>query len=116
MFLDFRHRLLAITPTAKEPVSDEMRDVIATAATNLGFITGGIAESLKGSDVRFADLKRKPGTSVYICLPLSTLDVSDRYFRLLLDSFLAQLLEEGQRGRGKLVLAIVDEIAQIGRT
>jgi type IV secretion system protein VirD4 len=104
----------AITPTPKDPVSDEIRDVVATATTNLGFITGGIAESLKGSDFRFADLKRKPGTSVYICLPLSTLDVSDKYFRLLLDCFLADLLEEGQRGRGKPVLAIVDEMAQIG--
>jgi type IV secretion system protein VirD4 len=93
---------------------DELRDVIATAITNLGFITGGIADSLKGSDFRFADLKKKPGTTVYVCLPLSTLDVSDKYFRLLLDCFLTDLLEEGQHGKGKSVLCLVDEMAQIG--
>jgi type IV secretion system protein VirD4 len=81
----------------KEP-SREMGDVISTAITQLGFIgNAAIAQSLSGSDFRFADLKRKPGTTVYICLPLSLLDICDKYFRLILDTAIADLLNEGTR-------------------
>lgn len=81
----------------KEP-SREMGDVISTAITQLGFIgNAAIAASLSGSDFRFADLKRKPGTTVYICLPLSLLDICDKYFRLILDTAIADLLNEGTR-------------------
>ena len=95
--------------------SNEVNDVISTARTGLGFIgNAAIAQSLSGSDFRFSDLKRKPGTTVYICLPLNKLDVCDKYFRLILESFLSDLLNEGQRGKGKPVLAFVDEMAQLG--
>ena len=93
----------------------EINDVIATAITQLAFIGNeAIAESLSGSDFRFSDLKRKPGTTVYICLPLNLLDICDKYFRLILETALADLLSEGQRGAGKPVLAIIDEMAQLG--
>jgi type IV secretion system protein VirD4 len=93
----------------------EMQDVISTARTQLGFIGNeAIAASLSGSDFRFSDLKRKSGTTVYICLPLNMLDICDKYFRLLMECFLSDLLNEGQRGKGKRVLAIVDEMAQLG--
>lgn len=98
-----------------DPSSKEVQDVISTARTQLGFVSNAaIAESLSGSDFRFSDLKRKPGTTVYICLPLHLLDVSDKYFRLLMETALADLLNEGQKGKGKPVLAIIDEMAQLG--
>ena len=76
----------------------EIGDVISTAITQLGFIgNAAIAESLSGSDFRFSDLKRRPGTTVFICLPLSMLDVCDKYFRLILETALADFLNEGAR-------------------
>jgi type IV secretion system protein VirD4 len=97
------------------PDNREVNDVISTAITQLGFIgNAAIAESLSGSDFRFSDLKRNPGTTVYICLPLNMLDICDKYFRLILETALSDLLNEGQRGAGKPVLAIVDEMAQLG--
>jgi type IV secretory pathway TraG/TraD family ATPase VirD4 len=93
----------------------EMEDVIATAVTQLGFISGAIAESLGGSsNFRFADLKRSPGTTIYVCLPLDTLDVTDKFFRLMVDCLLADLLAEGRRGKGGPVLTIIDEMFQLG--
>jgi type IV secretion system protein VirD4 len=98
-----------------DPQNKEVNDVISTAITQLGFIgNAAIAESLNGSDFRFSDLKRKPGTTVYICLPLNMLDICDKYFRLILETALSDLLNEGQRGAGKPVLAIIDEMAQLG--
>ena len=92
----------------------EVTDVIATAITQLGFIgNAAIAASLGGSDFRFSDLKRKFIT-VYICLPLNLLDICDKYFRLILETALTDLLNEGRRGKGKPVLCIVDEMAQLG--
>jgi type IV secretion system protein VirD4 len=100
---------------AGSEASREMHDVISTAITQLGFIANAaIAESLSGSDFRFADLKRKPGTTVFICLPLNKLDICDKYFRLILECFLSDLLDEGQKGKGKAVLGIIDEMAQLG--
>lgn len=101
-------------PLNTEP-GREMQDVISTAITQLGFIgNAAIAESLSGSDFRFSDLKKRPGTTVFICLPLNMLDVCDKYFRLILETALSDLLNEGQRGRKKPVLVIVDEMAQLG--
>jgi type IV secretion system protein VirD4 len=42
------------------------------------------------------------------------LDVTDKYFRLVLETALADLLNEGRRGRKKPVLVICDEMAQLG--
>lgn len=96
-------------------LSREVGDVVATAITQLGFIgNAAIADSLSGSDFRFSDLKRNTGTTVYICLPLNMLDVVDKYFRLLAETLLSDLLSEGRRGRGKTVLFIIDEMAQLG--
>lgn len=95
--------------------SREIGDVISTAITQLGFIgNAAIAESLSGSDFRFSDLKKRAGTTVFICLPLNMLDVCDKYFRLILETALSDLLNEGRRGRKKPVLVIVDEMAQLG--
>ena len=45
---------------------------------------------------------------------MNKLDVCDKYFRLLLECFLSELLNEGQRGKGKRTLAVVDECGQLG--
>jgi type IV secretion system protein VirD4 len=96
-------------------LSREVADVVSTAITQLGFIgNAAIAESLSGSDFRFSDLKRKPGMTVYICLPLNMLDICDKYFRLMAETLMADLLTEGRRGPGKRVLFIIDEMAQLG--
>ncbi len=100
-------------PEAKE--SREILDVIATAITQLNFVANeAIAESLKRSDFRPSDLKGKKSVTVYICLPLHMLDVTDKYFRLILETFLADLLNVSQGGVGRPVLAIIDEMAQLG--
>jgi type IV secretion system protein VirD4 len=78
----------------KEP-SREMSDVIATAITNLGFIgNAAIAESLSGSDFRFSDVRKRKAT-VFICLPLSMMDTTSKYFRLVLETALTDLLNDG---------------------
>jgi len=98
-----------------DPASHEVQDVISTARAQVAFLgNAAIAESLSGSDFRFSDLRRKPGTTVYICLPLNMLDVCDRYDRILTETMLADLLNEGRKGKGKRVLAIIDEMAQLG--
>ena len=97
------------------PDNKEVNDVIATAITQLSFICNeAIADSLSGSDFQFGDLKRKPGTTSYICQPLNMLDIGDKYFRDVLEIAIADLLNEGQRGAGKPVLVIIDEMAQLG--
>ena len=98
-------------PGAEE--SKELAGINSMADTQTAFISGAIAESMKRSDFRFRDLKRKPGTTVYICLPLNKLDVCNKYFSLILACMLSELLDEGMRG-GAPVLAIIDEAAQTG--
>jgi type IV secretion system protein VirD4 len=93
----------------------EVQDVLSTAITQLGFIgNAAIAECLSGSSFRFGDLLRAPGTTIYICLPLNMLDICDKFFRLILEVAMWDLLNEKQRGKGKRVLAIIDEMAQLG--
>jgi len=98
-----------------DPQNREVQDVISTARTQLAFISNAaISDSLSGSDFRFADLKRNPGTTVYICLPLGVLDVCDKYYRDAMETALADLLSEGRQGNRTPVLAIIDEMAQLG--
>jgi type IV secretion system protein VirD4 len=95
--------------------SKELNAVVSTADTCTGFLGNeAIAESLKGSDFTFHDLKRQRGTTVFVCLPLNKLDVCSAYFRLIMAALLSDLLEEGLKGKGVPVLCIVDEMAQIG--
>jgi type IV secretion system protein VirD4 len=80
-------------PEGAEP-SKGLTDVIGTAISNLGFLNNAaIAEAVSGSDFRFADVRKRRAT-VFICLPLSKLDVTSKYFRLVLESALAELLNE----------------------
>ncbi len=100
-------------PNAEE--NKELNGIVSTADTQTGFIgNDAIAESLSGSDFRFRDLKRKRGTTVFVCLPLDKLDVSNKYFRVVAASAMSDILNEGLRGKGAPVLAVLDEVAQIG--
>jgi type IV secretion system protein VirD4 len=84
--------------TAPEVNKDrEIWGVVSTASVQLSFIgNAAIAESLSSSDFRFSDLKKKRAT-IYICLPLAMLDVTDKYFRLILETALTDLLNERTR-------------------
>jgi type IV secretion system protein VirD4 len=95
--------------------SKELNSINSTADTCTGFIGNpAIGESLKTSDFDFRDLKRKPGTTVFVCLPLNKLDVCSAYFRLIMAAALSDLLEAGLEGRGAPVLAAIDECFQLG--
>lgn len=93
----------------------ELQSVVSTADTQTAFITGALAESLKSSDFAWSDLRLKPGTTVFICLPLHELPVSRKYFRLLASSLIADTLADALRNpKGAPVLGVLDEISQIG--
>jgi hypothetical protein len=47
-----------------------------------------------GLPFRFADLRRKPNTTVPVCLPLDKLDVSKKYFRILAASRVSDILSD----------------------
>lgn len=94
----------------------ELNSIISTAATQTGFITGAIAESLKGgpNEVCCKDLKRKPGTVISTILPLDKLPVSHKYMRIMLSTGISDVLAEGLRGNNTPVAFVVDEIAVVG--
>jgi type IV secretion system protein VirD4 len=106
---------LGLYAAAGAEQNKELNSIVSSAVTQTGFIGNeAIAENLKGDDFRFADLKRKPGMTVFVCLPLDKLDVSSKYFRVMSSTGISDVLKEGLNGPGAPVLAILDEIAQIG--
>jgi type IV secretion system protein VirD4 len=92
--------------------SKSLADCIRTAITQTDFIAKeGISASLKRSEFRFADVKRRVMT-VYIILPLDKLASCGKWFRLCMAAMLSALLKEGPRGLP--VLCICDEFFSIG--
>ncbi len=94
----------------------ELNSIVSTAVTQTGWITGAIAENLKGgaNEISFRDLKRKAGTVISICLPLDKLDVSSKWFRVLAATMISDTLNEGLKGKGAEVVAVLDEAYQVG--
>jgi type IV secretion system protein VirD4 len=94
----------------------ELNSIISTADTQTGWITGAIAENLKGgaNEISFRDLKRKTGMVISICLPLDKLDVSSKWFRVLAATMIGDTLNEGLTGKGAEVVAVLDEAYQVG--
>jgi type IV secretion system protein VirD4 len=93
----------------------ELNGIVSTADTQTGFCGNeAIAKSLTGSDFQFSILRRRAGTTVFVCLPLDMLDVSKKYFRIMASSGVSDILREGLRGKGAPVLGILDEVSQIG--
>ena len=102
-------------PGAEE--NKELNGIVSTADTQTGWIgNGAIAESLKGgrNEVSFKQLKRKAGTVISICLPLAEFSVSDKWFRVLAATMISDTLKEGLRGKGAKVVAVLDEVYQVG--
>ena len=92
--------------------SKELFSVLSSVDTRTAWMANEtMAAALSSSNFRFRDLKRERGMSIYICLPLNTLDVSFPFFALMMMCVLWELLDEGITGPS--VLAIVDEAAQI---
>jgi type IV secretion system protein VirD4 len=112
----------AVTADPKQGIpgaedSRELNSIISTADTQTGWIGNeAIAESLKGgaNEVSFKQLKRDPGTVISVCLPLAEFSVSDKWFRVLASTMTTDTLKEGLRGKGAPVLAILDEVYQVG--
>jgi type IV secretory pathway TraG/TraD family ATPase VirD4 len=100
-------------PRAEE--NKELQSVVSTADSQTGFISGAIAESLKASDFEWADLRRKPGTTVFVCLPLHELPNSKKYFRVVASSQVSDTLADALRHpKGATVVGVLDEVSQIG--
>ena len=89
----------------------EFASIVSCAITRTAIVTGAIAENMKRSTFRFRDLKRKPGMTVMICLPINMFDVCSPWTTLNVAGMLAELLDETG---GYPVLAVIDEISQIG--
>jgi type IV secretion system protein VirD4 len=95
----------------------ELNSIVSTADTKTGWIGNeAIAQSLKGgaNEISFRDLKRNAGTAICICLPLDKLDVSSNWFRVLAATMISDTLNEGLRGKGAPVVAVLDEVFQVG--
>lgn len=94
----------------------ELQSIVSTADSQTGFIgNAAIAESLMGSDFQVADLRRKPGTTVFTCLPLHELPVSKKYFRIISSSQMSETLADAlSNPEGAPLLTILDEVSQIG--
>ncbi len=123
MDIYIRQKLGRYTPVADpqrgKPGAEESRElnsVISTADTQTGFITGAVAESLKGgpNEVSGKDLKRKPGTVLSTILPLDKLPVSHKYMRIVLSTEISDVLGEGLSGNNTPCAFVVDEIAVAG--
>lgn len=105
-----------LAPFAEKGAEDNktLQAIVATARVNTKFIRNEvIGESLSASDFSFRQLRERV-CSLFLVLPLSALDVCDRYFRLIVASALAELLTEENLGKTPL-LCVLDEAAQLGR-
>jgi type IV secretion system protein VirD4 len=113
----FIRQKLARFAAEKAEDNKELNGIISTADSQTGWIGNeAIAQSLKGgaNEVSFKDLKRKPGTVISVCLPLDEFSVSAKWFRVLCATMISDMLQEGLRGNGPKVLAIIDEAYAVG--
>jgi type IV secretion system protein VirD4 len=91
----------------------ELASILSTMDTEVDFLSdAAIAESLRRSSFQFADLKKRVCT-VYIILPLDYLEISSRYFRLLVSCALSELIDPAARGSVRTVM-MLDEFYQYG--
>jgi type IV secretory pathway TraG/TraD family ATPase VirD4 len=81
--------------------SRELNSIISTAITQTDFLSNrAIAESLMAADVSLRDVKRVPGMTLSLCLPLNRMDDSLNLFALLSGWTLHCALEEGSAAQG----------------
>jgi type IV secretion system protein VirD4 len=96
-------------------------EVVLSATTEIGFMGNkAIRESLKSTapgtpELRFRDLRRAPMT-VYLILPTEYLESCSKWFRLVVEAALFDLLHDLEKGGpGCPVLMMIDEFAQLKR-
>jgi type IV secretion system protein VirD4 len=102
----------AVDP-AKVENKGELASIISTMDTEVDFLgDAAIAQSLRRSSFQFSDLKKRVCT-VFIILPLDYLEISSRYFRLLVSCALSELIDPAARGSVRTVM-MLDEFYQYG--
>jgi type IV secretion system protein VirD4 len=93
-------------------------DIVSTAKGECNFIgSEALVESLKGDarELRFRELRRKPMT-VYLILPTERLGPCAKWFRLVVEAALFDLMHDLEKGGpGLPVLMMMDEFAQLKR-
>jgi type IV secretion system protein VirD4 len=105
---------LARFAEADAHMNKEISSIISTANTQTAFLSiKAIANSLSHSDLRFRQLKREP-TTVYIILPQRYLKAASKWFRVIIQSALHELLQEPGDGEDIPTLAVLDEFTQLG--
>jgi type IV secretion system protein VirD4 len=91
----------------------EARSILSVAKTQTAFIGNeSIRASLKGEGFSFAELRESPDATAYLVLPGEYLHTCGKWFRLVVGSALRELM---QNAKGKQVLFMLDEFAQLGR-
>ena len=93
--------------------SGSIPSIIAVARTQTNFLDDKkLAENLSRNDIDFLDMKTKKIT-VYIVLPIKYLIAYSRWFRLLINSALSDMMSTHEKG-DKNVLFMLDECAILG--
>ena len=91
----------------------EARSILSVMKTQTAFIGNeAIRASLKGSGVKFAGAREGTDATYYLILPGEYLHTCGKWFRLVVGSALRELM---QNAKGKQVLFMLDEFAQLGR-
>ena len=91
----------------------EARSIISVAKTQTAFIGNeAIRASLKGEGFSFSELREGTDATAYLVLPGEYLHTCGKWFRLVVGSALRELM---QNAKGKPVLFMLDEFAQLGR-
>lgn len=93
----------------------ERQGVLSTAQRNTHFLDSpALKASLSGSDFRFADLKCKKPSTVYLILPVDRLTSHSRWLRLMIAQAITELARTPAKP-AQPVLFLLDEFAQLGR-
>jgi type IV secretory pathway TraG/TraD family ATPase VirD4 len=99
-------------PGAEE--SKELAGIISSAITETEFLSDkATSDALSAADVSLRDLKRKPGMTLSVVLPINRLD-DNKCFSLISGWMLHCTLEEAQNGSNVPCVAVIDEMSQIG--
>lgn len=102
-----------------EDGADKLRElisIISTAITQTSFLSNpAIAESLMEADFSFMDMKRTPGMTVAVGLPLNRMD-DKKCFSMLSGWMLHCALEQGAKGHRVPCVAVLDEMSFIGHS
>jgi type IV secretion system protein VirD4 len=106
-----RHHLAQFT---KGRDSREVASIISMAQTEMGFLNNqSIADTLSSSDFKFDDLTQKP-TTVYLILPPQYAETARKWARIVVTMALHSLSGIPPEQQQVPVLAILDEVEEMG--